>query len=159
MQIFTDGSFSKKPNIAGVGYIFVTKHKRFVYGDFCYKCNDNNISEVFAIYRALKTLERRKDIFQNEKTLQIITDSDYAIKKIQNYEYQGKDDFEIKLMKYIREQIKNYKKIDFMLIKGHVHNGTKLAFFNNMADKIAGEQRKTGLQLIQIKNKKMIQKD
>ena len=34
-----------------------------------------------------------------------------------------------------------------MQIKGHVHDGTKLAYYNNEADILAGEYRQLGLEL------------
>ena len=54
--------------------------------------------------------------------------------------------------------VNSKKRVTFMQIKGHVHDGTKLAYYNNEADMLAGEYRQIGLELhysnVGKKNKK-----
>ena len=48
---------------------------------------------------------------------------------------------------YYFDRTDTLKRINFMQIKGHVHDGTKLAYYNNEADILAGEYRQIGLEL------------
>lgn len=146
MLIFTDGSFSKKPNVAGGGYVIIDKNHTITGGKYNYKCKDNNIAEIFAIYSAILFLEKHNF---NDKTIQIISDSQCAIRRINNDDYLSNDDNEIKFLNYIKNYIKNSKhKISFMQIKGHVHDNTKFSYYNNLADQIAREQRLIGIENI-----------
>ena len=142
-MIFTDGSFSRKPKVSGIGYVILTNKCEISNGCYNFKIKDNNVAEVYAIYRALKFVENHNF---NDKTIQILTDSDYAVRKIKNMGL-GRDELETKFLTYIQEfTSKTDKKISYMLIKGHQHDGSKYSYYNNLADNIAGEQRLLGLQ-------------
>lgn len=146
MLVFTDGSFSRKPNVAGAGFVIVSSDGKLITSEGCYsyKCENNNIAEILAIATALKYINK-KQIGEN-KTIEIVTDSDYARHKISN-RFVSNNKFENKLLTYIYNFIDNYpKSINIILIKGHVHDGTKLSFYNNIADAIAGEYRHVALE-------------
>lgn len=152
MMVFTDGSFSKKPNVGGAGYIILSQNHEITGGRYLFNCSDNNVAEVFAIYSALKFIEKHNF---KDKTIQIISDSDYALRKI-NLNKEGRNEMESIFLKYIQEfQQKTNKKISFMLVKGHKHDKTKISFYNNLADEIAREQRLLGIERYKqtIKNK------
>lgn len=146
MLVFTDGSFSRKPNAAGAGFVIVSSDGKQIMSNGCYsyKCENNNVAEILAIATALKYIHK-KQINEN-KTLEIITDSDYARHRISN-RFISNNKFENKLLTYIYDFIDNYPKpINIVLVKGHVHDGTKLSFYNNIADAIAGEYRHIALE-------------
>lgn len=148
MIIFTDGSFSPKPNVAGFGAVLLINDKQHRFGTYDNRCADNNTAEIGAIAMALQyvsqnNIEKRDDV----KSISIISDSAYALRKISN-RLEGRDKFEQSCLDLIYEFIdKSPKRVSFMQIKGHVHDGTKLAFYNNEADILAGEYRQLGLEL------------
>lgn len=152
MMIFTDGSFSRKPKVSGIGYVILTNKCEISNGCYNFKLKDNNVAEVYAIYRALQFVEKHHF---DDKTIQILSDSDYALRKIKNMSL-GRDELESKFLSYIQKFVqKSDKKVSFMLIKGHTHDGSKYSYYNNLADHIAGEQRLLGLQRLKnIQNKK-----
>lgn len=148
MIIFTDGSFSSKPNIAGFGAIILINDKEHRFGTYDNRCADNNVAEVGAIAMALQYISQYKiDKKEEIKSITIISDSTYALRKISN-RLEGKDEFEQSCLDLIYEYMdKTHKKINLMQIKGHIHDGTKLNYYNNEADILAGEYRLLGLEL------------
>ena len=146
MLVFTDGSFSNKPKMAGLGSVILFNDQEVSIGCYTKECVDNNVAEIASITMAFQYID---SIIPkcSDKTITIMSDSEYALRKI-NQKCQGKDDFEQKCLNYIFEVMaKHKKKFNFMHIKGHVHNGDKLFHYNNMADRIAGEYRIIGLEL------------
>lgn len=148
MIIFTDGSFSPKPNIAGFGAVILINDREYRFGTYDNRCIDNNVAEVGAISMACQYVKEHKiDKREDVKSISIISDSAYALRKITNGA-EGKDEFEQSCLDLIYEFLdKSQKRISFMQIKGHVHDGTKLAYYNNEADILAGEYRQLGLEL------------
>ena len=148
MIIFTDGSFSSKPNIAGFGAIILINDRQHRFGTYDNRCVDNNVAEVGAIAMALQYISQYKIDKRDEvKTITLISDSAYALRKISN-RLEGKDAFEQSCLDLIYEFMDNCpKKIHLMQIKGHIHDGTKLNYYNNEADILAGEYRQLGLEL------------
>lgn len=145
MLIFTDGSFSRKPKMAGMGAIIVHKNNEFTIGGYSNKCEDNNVAEVAAIAMAIK-YAKEKQLVDDSKTITIISDSSYALRKIQ-MNRTGRDEFEQQCLDYIENfLIETNKKVNFLQVKGHIHDGTKLSHYNNIADDIAGQYRMYGLE-------------
>lgn len=147
MMVFTDGSFSRKPNIAGIGYVILYNSREIQGGKYYFNCQNNNVAEIMAIYYALKYIDEHNFL---DKTVQILTDSEYAIRKIRkNYKNDvmiSNNDYEEKMIEYIQSfETKTRKKLSVMFIKGHVHDGTKFSYYNNLADGIAKEQRLLGI--------------
>lgn len=153
MIIFTDGSYSKKPNMGGMGAVILYKEKQISVGCYSKDCKDNNVAEIAAIAMAIRYIKNNKIIDSiKDKTVTIISDSTYAIRKLTTNGSIGRDKFEQKCIDYVRNfLIETNKKVSFLHTKGHVHDGTKLSFYNNIADNIAGEERLKGIQKEQNK--------
>ena len=67
------------------------------------------------------------------------------------------NEYEDELFEYIN-QCRFQQNINFFHIKGHVHDGTKLSHYNNMADEIAGEMRLQELEKYNTECNKLIRK-
>ena len=135
MLIFTDGSHSTKPRMSGLGAVILFNNREHTFGTYTNKCRDNNVAEIAAIAMAVQYIQDNKIVERMEdKTITIISDSETALRKI-NQKSQGHF---LTLTK---------KKIKFMQIKGHIHDGTKLSHYNNVADDLAGDYRRIGLEL------------
>lgn len=147
MEVFTDGSHSRKPIMSGVGVIILHGDSEYPVGAFTSKCMDNNVAEVAAIAFAIKFIQNNKVLRNSpDKTITFFTDSAYAVRKLRQYS-PGRDDIEQQMLDYIHHFFETSKrKINVFQIKGHVHDGTKLSFYNNIADDIASEQRLIGLE-------------
>lgn len=146
MLMFTDASHSNKPLMSGVGMILIDKHKEYNAGAYTNKCKDNNIAEVAAVAFGLKYCSDNK-IFDksSDKTLTILTDSAYTVQRIRD-NTPPRTNEEEEYLNYIHNFMKTSKfKIKFLQIKGHVHDGTKFAYYNNVADQIAKEYRYLGI--------------
>jgi ribonuclease HI len=149
MLIFTDGSFSKKPDIAGLGVVLIYNGIEENIGCYSSQCRDNNTAEIASIALAIQYIEKEKILETcKDKTVTIITDSSFALQKI-NYDTHGRDRFEQDCLDSINNFMnKSKRKINFMQVKGHIHDGTKLSYYNDIADKIAGEYRMVGIELV-----------
>lgn len=148
MLIFTDGSYSRKPNIAGLGVVILYRDKQINIGRYDNRCTDNNVAEVAAITLAIQYIKNNKIVDKiKDKTINIISDSSYAIRKINRRDSNGKDVFEQNCLDFIRNFLdETNKKVSFLQIKGHIHDGSKYSYFNNIADQIAGEERLNGIE-------------
>lgn len=148
MIIFTDGSHSTKPRMSGLGAVILYKDREHTFGTYTNKCRDNNVAEIAAIAMAVQYIQDNKIVDRMEdKTITIVSDSETALRKI-NQKSEGQDDFERACLDYIQEFLSfSKKKINFMQIKGHIHDGTKLSHYNNVADDLAGDYRRLGLEL------------
>jgi ribonuclease HI len=103
MIIFTDGSFSPKPNIAGFGAVLLINDRQYSFGTYDNRCVDNNVAEVGAIAMALQYVKEHKIDKRDEvKSISIISDSAYALRKISN-RLEGKDEFEQSCLNLIYE--------------------------------------------------------
>lgn len=143
MLVFTDASFSAKPTMSGLGVVLLYNDKEVSFGTYIKDCRDNNVAELAAITLACQYIDKNN---LPEKTITIISDSECALHRI-TYNAQGKDSFEQQCLDYIQDFCARRPKTRFMQVKGHIHDGTKLSYYNNEADIIAGEYRKMGLEL------------
>ena len=150
MIIFTDGSHSTKPRMSGLGAVILYKDREHSFGTYTNQCRDNNVAEIAAIAMAIQYISDNKILDRMEdKTITIISDSETALRKIQQ-KCTGNDEFECECLEYIQEFLAfTNKKVNFLQIKGHVHDGTKLSHYNNIADDVAGDYRRLGLELQQ----------
>ena len=152
MLVFTDASHSTKPRMSGLGAVLVLDDKEFKVGSYIKDCRDNNVAEIAAICLACKFID--KNNLQNQcKTITIITDSETALHRIVNGT-PPRDEFEEYCMKSIDDFLSRNHKVKFMQCKGHTQDGTKLSYYNNMADDIAGDYRRMGLELEKTPNSK-----
>lgn len=140
MMVFTDASFSKKPPVSGCGIIILDKNNKVHrVGSSSRECRNNNVAEVWAIASAINFITKNKQkLFEDDKTITLLTDSEYALVHMDSDVHN--DEYEKQLYTYINEARAKYN-IKFFHIKGHVHNGTKLHFYNNQADELAKEMR------------------
>lgn len=152
MEIFTDGSHSLKPRMSGVGAVILNNGYEHQIGAYTDKCVDNNVAEVVAIAFAIKYIKDHKIIDNSkDKNLIIYSDSANALRKIRQLS-PGKDDFEQTALDFIQDFLQTTsKKVTFFQIKGHVHDGTKLSHYNNIADSLASDYRYLGL--IKLQNR------
>ena len=162
MIIFTDGSHSTKPQMSGFGAVILYKGREHKFGTYSDKCRDNNVAEIAAIAMSIQYIVDNKILeTMTDKTITIISDSETALRKITQGAI-GNDEFEKMCLENIHSFMsKSKKKIEFMQIKGQIHDGTRLSYYNNEADILAGEYRKLGLELHHAnagkrKNKKKI---
>ncbi len=151
MLVFTDGSHSRKPKMSGMGAVLIVSDKVHSFGAYTNKCSDNNVAEIAAIAMAIQYIKDFKIADRStDKTINIMTDSSYAIHRLK-YGTEGRDEFEKKCLKYIRDfLVETDKKVSFLHIKGHIHDGTKYSYYNNVADEIAGDYRRLGLEKQQV---------
>lgn len=154
MFVFTDASYSSNPKISGCGVIIIDKNSNiYSMGNYTRECENNNIAEVWAVHEALKFIIDNKIIEKSgDKTINIMTDSKHVLKHLDD----GRtDNFEIQLFDEIRD-LRYEHRINFFHIKGHNHDGTKLAYYNNIADCIAKEYRLLGLEKYNKYQRKLI---
>ena len=156
MLVFTDASFSRKPSISGCGIVILDKNnKEYQFGSSSRKCKNNNVAEVLAIASAIDFINRNEELFKDEKTITIVTDSRYAIDHLNSRVYNN--EYESELYEYININ-RCQMNINFFHIKGHVHDGTKFAHYNNIADEIASEYRLQELEKYNSEYRNMIRK-
>ena len=148
MLVFTDGSHSLKPRMSGLGAVIISGDKEHHIGAYNDECRDNNVAELAAIAMSIKFIRKHKlDEAEDCKTINIISDSSYALRKI-TQNGMPKDEYEKKILDYIHNFINlSKKRVSFMQVKGHIHDGSKLSTYNNLADIIAGDYRLLGLEL------------
>lgn len=146
MIVYTDGSFGRKPKVGAYGAVIITKDgKEYRIGGHTDKCKDNNVAEVYGIASALKFIQKNNLMsHKDDKVCVVMTDSQYAINHLDT---PRKDEFEQRCYDYISE-FRKYHKTNFFWIKGHVHDGTKVSYYNNLCDEIACEERLKGQQQI-----------
>lgn len=146
MEIFTDGSHSLNPKMSGVGAVIIDGKNEWEIGTYTEKCRDNNEAEVMAIAYAIKFIKEKKiDLNSNDNNIIIYSDSAYALRKLRDFEAGGSP-LEQKALDYVQNYLNHtHKRITFFQIKGHVHDGTRLSYYNNVADMIAGDKRFLGL--------------
>ena len=140
MMVFTDASFSKKPPVSGCGIIILDKNNKVHrVGSSSRECKNNNVAEVWAIASAIDFIMTNKQKhFKDDKTITIFTDSEYALVHLDSDTHPN--EYETQLYTFINEARAKFN-IKFFHIKGHVHDGTKLHFYNNEADELAKEMR------------------
>lgn len=150
MLIFTDGSHSMKPRMSGLGAVIIHNDNEHQIGTYSDKCRDNNVAEMAAIAMACKYVKNNN---MQARTITIISDSETALRKI-THGALGQDEFERDCLDYIRDFIIENPKVNFMQVKGHQNDGSKLTYYNKIADALAGDYRKLGLELEKTKPSK-----
>ena len=137
-QIFTDGSCRANGN-GGLGIIWLKNGKKVFEYSKGYKNVTNNIMELLAIGKALASIKKPVD------SLEIVSDSEYALGCIFNLSWNPKKNVElinrirrqvIKTQTLVKEPIK-YRHID-----GHQKGDTDDVKWNNYVDKLAQNESK-----------------
>lgn len=140
--VYTDGSCHNngKPSaIAGIGVFFGVGDERNVSERVVGK-QSNNVAELTAIIRAYDIIQQ--DI-KNGKKIEIVTDSEYAIKCIYSYgdkcsKKEWVDDIPNKeLVKLIYEIFNTNKNVQFTHIRAHTGKQDIHYLYNDYADKLA----------------------
>ena len=124
--IYTDGSYSKKDNNCGFGFVHVKNDSYDEYhGPVIYDKCSNNIAELYAIKTAIENIKGN---------LEIRTDSEYSINVLTG---KYKAHINTELINYIIKLMENRN-----IIFTHVmaHTGDK---FNEIADTLANKGRNT----------------
>ena len=144
MFVFTDASYSTEPKMSGCGVVIIDKKGDiYTFGRYTTKCKNNNIAEVWAVNQSLKFILQNKIMEKSgDKTINIMTDSKHVLKHLDD---ARTDEYETQLFDEIRD-LRYEHKINFFHIKGHLHDGTKIAYYNGASDCIAKEYRLLGIE-------------
>ena len=132
-QIYTDGSCRKNGN-GGIGVVWLKNDEKVFEYSKGYKDTTNNQMELIAIYTALKSIKSEID------TLEIVSDSEYALGCIFNEKWNPKKN--IDLINSIKKQLKRTQSlvkepIKYRHIDGHQRGESDDIIFNNRADFLA----------------------
>ena len=131
--IFTDGSCRANGN-GGIGVVWLKDGKKVFEYSKGYKNVTNNKMELIAIYAGLKAIKGNID------SLEIVSDSEYALGCIFNPNWNPKKNRE--LIAKIKEQLIETQKlvkepITYRHIYGHQKIGNSDIVWNNKADSLA----------------------
>jgi len=134
--VFTDGSCRANGN-GGLGVVWLKNGKKVFEYSKGYKDVTNNIMELSAIYIALRSIKKPID------SLEIISDSEYALGCIFNLEWKPKKNIE--LINKIRKQVIKTQQlvkepIKYRHIYGHQKVGGVDMVWNNYVDKLAANE-------------------
>lgn len=160
MIIFTDASYSSQTNTSGFGFVIVDKKFSYRAGNYSFDCKSNNIAEVGSIAEALKYCQVLNLFkYTEDKTLTVITDSTYAVKRILE-NYVGETDQEEKYLVFIRDALRKCGlKTAVFQVKGHSKGEDKFSYYNEIADRIAADYRYLGeIELEKTKSKSKAKK-
>lgn len=129
LVIYTDGSYRPSKKQMGIGIVYIYNDNVIKEYSDTIKGGTNNIAELTAIYRALKSIKK------NIEELEIVSDSEYSIQCITNETWNPKSNVE--LINKIKDQLKETQKlvskpIEFRHTFGHMSDK-----WNNKADKLA----------------------
>lgn len=127
-QIYTDGSCRANGN-GGIGVVWIKNGEKVFEYSKKFENVTNNIMELTAIYAALKSIKREID------SLEIVSDSQYAIGCISNPSWNPKKNVE--LIKKIKNQLAETQKLVKSKIKFTHTYGHSTNKFNNRADMLA----------------------
>ena len=132
-KIYTDGSCRANGN-GGLGIVWLKNGKKVFEYSKGYKNVTNNIMELSAIYIALRSI--KKEI----NSLEIISDSEYALGCIFNEKWNPKKNKE--LIAKIKKQLKTTQSlvkepIKYRHIYGHQKVGNEDMVWNNKVDSLA----------------------
>ena len=135
-QIFTDGSCRTNGN-GGVGIVWLKNGKKIFEYSKGYKNVTNNIMELSAIYIALRSIKKEID------SLEIISDSEYALGCIFNEKWNPKKNKE--LISKIKKQLEITQSlvkepIKYRHVYGHQKEGGVDMVWNNYVDKLAANE-------------------
>lgn len=127
-KIYTDGSCRANGN-GGIGVVWLKNGEKVYEYSKGYKSVTNNIMELSAIYIALRSIKKEID------SLEIISDSEYALGCIFNEKWNPKKNKELiaKIKKQLVETQKLVKSpIKYIHTYGHADDK-----WNNLCDKLA----------------------
>jgi ribonuclease HI len=132
-QIYTDGSCRANGN-GGIGVVWLKNGKKIFEYSKGYKNVTNNIMELLAIGKALASIKKPID------SLEIISDSEYALGCIFNEKWNPKKNKE--LIAKIKKQLEITQSLVKEPIKcrhiyGHQKEGNTDMVYNNLCDKLA----------------------
>ena len=148
LEIYTDGSLSKKNNkvYCGYGIYFPNKEYKSISRKFTHEPITNNRAELYSIYKAIKIT---KKIYNNINfdnihfdNVNIYSDSEYSVKTF-NIWYKkwiknGKDYLNKDIIDNIANLINTLPyKINFIHIRAHTNNNDEKSINNNIVDKLA----------------------
>ena len=129
--IYTDGSCRANGN-GGIGVVWLKNGEKVFEYSKGYKDVTNNIMELTAIYIALKSIKNNID------SLEIISDSEYALGCIFNENWNPKKNIElISKAKKELERVKTLTKVTYRHIDGHQKGNTEDAKWNRYVDNLA----------------------
>ena len=131
-QIFTDGSCRGNKN-GGIGIVWIKNGKKVFEYSRGYKNTTNNQMELLAIGKALASIKRPID------SLEIVSDSEYALGCIFNEKWNPKKNVEL-ITKIKKQLIKTQSlvknPITYRHVYGHQKQGGVDMIWNNKADKL-----------------------
>jgi ribonuclease HI len=132
-QIFTDGSCRGNKN-GGVGIVWLKNGEKVFEYSKGYKNTTNNQMELLAIGKALASIKKPID------SLEIVSDSEYALGCIFNLKWNPKKNVE--LINRIRQQVITTQQlvidpITYTHTRGHQKDDSLYTEINNLCDKLA----------------------
>lgn len=135
-QIYVDGSCRANKN-GGLGVVWIRNGRKVFEYSKGYKNVTNNIMELLAIYYALASIKKSID------SLEIISDSEYALGCIFNEKWNPKKNKE--LIAKIKKQLEitqSFVKepIKYRHVYGHQKEGGVDMIYNNLCDKLASNE-------------------
>ena len=135
-RIYTDGSCRANGN-GGIGVVWLKNDEKVYVFSKGFKEVTNNIMELMAIFYALKSIKKPID------SLEIISDSEYALGCIFNLEWHPKKNVE--LINKIRRQVIQTQcfvkePIKYRHVYGHQKEGNEDMIWNNYCDKLASNE-------------------
>ena len=137
-KIYVDGSCRGNKN-GGIGIVWVKNGEKVFEYSNGYKNVTNNIMELMAIGIALKSIKNPIN------SLEIISDSEYALGCIFNEKWNPKKNVE--LINRIKKQLKLTQSlvkenIKYRHVDGHQRGDSDDIIFNNRCDKLAQNESK-----------------
>ena len=135
-QIFTDGSCRANGN-GGLGVVWLKNGKKVFEFSKAFKNTTNNQMELMAIYIGVKAIVKPID------SLEIISDSEYALGSIFNDNWNPKKNKELiaKIKKQLGVTQKLVKNpIKYRHVYGHQKEGNEDMIWNNYVDKLAANE-------------------
>lgn len=137
-KIFTDGSCRKNKN-GGIGVVWVRNGEKVYEYSKGYKNVTNNLMELLAIGVALRSIKKPIE------SLEIVSDSEYALGCIFNEKWNPKKNIE--LINKIKEQLIKTQSlvknpITYRHVDGHQKGDSDDIRWNNKADSLAQNESK-----------------
>jgi ribonuclease HI len=135
-KIYTDGSCRGNKN-GGIGVVWIKNGEKVYEYSKGYKNVTNNIMELLAIGVALKSIKKSID------SLEIVSDSEYALGCIFNEKWNPKKN--VKLIAKIKKQLIKTQSlvknpITYRHVYGHQKEGGTDMVWNNYVDKLAANE-------------------
>ena len=135
-QIYTDGSCRANGN-GGLGVVWIKNDKKVFEYSKGFKNTTNNQMELLAVGIALRSIKKPID------SLEIISDSEYALGCIFNEKWNPKKNKELiskikKQLEITQSPVKN--PITYRHVYGHQKEGGVDMVWNNYVDKLAADE-------------------